>query len=564
MTGQKAGIGSSPTRQKDRQMIPTFPFPRLWRPRISHTTLNLIVVSYVLLALNHGFWSRLLAQFPGSDSRALVFGLGVFALTMLILELLGPAQMQQPFAALMILIAAATGYYERNFGVLIDHEMIRNIFETTPAEAGQLITMRMIIVILLTGILPALLVFWPQVQRVALVHQLWRWPLGVGMSFAILAGGLFAHYKDYSAMLRERHDVMGAYQPGASLVASWRFVREQWKTADPVAVPYGRDAVAGARLKAADKPVLLVLFVGETTRAQNFGLNGYARDTTPELAKRDVIAFTDTTSCGTSTAVSVPCMFSGLGKARYSREAALGRENLLDVLAHAGLKVEWHDNNTGDQNIARRTGWSRIERSVAPGSCAQECTDEAMLPVIAQTADTMDRNTVLVLHMIGSHGPAYHLRYPAERRAFQPDCLSTQFSDCTAEEIVNAYDNSIRETDFVLARTIDILAASERVIPAMLFLSDHGESLGENGLYLHAAPDFMAPPEQTQVPFVLWLDPRFSTTMGVDARCMKTRADRPASHDNLFSTVLGLMDVQTALHDPELDISAACRSGEIM
>nr|WP_233352455.1 sulfatase-like hydrolase/transferase [Pseudogemmobacter humi] len=517
-----------------------------------------------MLALNHGFWTRLLGQFPLNDSRSLIFALGVFALTVLLLELFGPARLQKPVAAVMILITAGAGYYERTFGVLIDREMVRNIFETTYAESSQLLTLRMAASLLLSGVLPALLVFWPQVKRVGGWHQLWRWPLGVGLSLAVLVGALFTHYKDYSAMLRERHDLMGAYQPGASMVAAARFAQEQWKTGDPVAVAYGRDAATGPHLAAAPQPVLMVVFVGETARAQNFGLNGYARDTTPELARRDVIAFTDTSSCGTSTAVSVPCMFSGLGKAGYSREAALGRENLLDIMAHAGLEIDWWDNNAGDQNVARRLGWNRIDQSISPEACEGECTDEAFLPVIEKAAASIDRNTVLVLHMIGSHGPAYYLRYPKTRAVFQPDCRSSQFSDCSTEEIVNAYDNTIRETDHVLAQAIDLLAASDRVIPAMVYLSDHGESLGENGLYLHAAPSFMAPAEQTRVPFVIWLDHRFSETMGLDSDCLRKIAGAPSSHDNLFPTLLGLMDVQTSVRDPALDLTATCRKGEMM
>ncbi|MDQ2066599.1 phosphoethanolamine--lipid A transferase [Xinfangfangia sp. CPCC 101601] len=533
-------------------------FPSLWRPRLSHTLLNLIVAGYILLALNHGFWNRLHAQFPDGDSRAIIFGLGVFALTMLLLELLGPGRLQRPIAALLILIAAGASYFERDFGVLIDREMVRNIFETTPTESGQLITPRMIVTLLLIGVLPALLVFWPKMRRVAPLHQLWRWPLGVMASFALMAAALFSHYKDYSALLRERHDVMGAYQPGASLAATWHFASEQWKAADPVVHAYGTDAAPGPYLAAATKPVLLVLFVGETARAQNFGLNGYARDTTPELSKRDVIGFSAATSCGTSTAVSVHCMFSGLGKSGYSRSEALSRENLLDVLSHAGLEVKWYDNNTGDQTVAKRIGWSRIDREIAPAACAEECTDEVFLPIIRKTAKEITTDTVLVLHMIGSHGPAYSRRYPRERAAFLPDCQSTQFSDCTAEEIVNAYDNSIRETDHVIAQSIDILEAQDRVIPALVFVSDHGESLGENGLYLHAAPAFMAPPEQINVPFVLWLSARFTSTFKLDRSCLSQGAAQPISHDNLFSTVLGLLNVDTRVRDPNLDLTNGC------
>lgn len=537
---------------------------RLPRPQLSHSALTLLTAGYLLFALNQGFWSRLQAQFPGADGRMIAFGAGVFALTVLLLELAGPGRLQKPVAALAILVTAAAGYYERNFGVLIDREMVRNIFETTPTESAHLITPQMIASLLVTGVLPAALVFWPRVERGGLHRRLLRWPLAVTLSFTVLCLALFSHYKDYAALLREKHDVMAAYQPGASVISAWRFAAEQWKTAEPVAAPYGRDATLGPRLTAAAKPVLLVLFVGETARAQSFGLTGYARDTTPELAKRQVHAFSDVTACGTSTAVSVPCMFSGLGRDGYSRAAALGRENLLDVLKNAGLKVNWFDNNTGDQSVARRLGWSRVDRTLSAEACRGECTDEVFLPLIAQTAATMTDNTVLVLHMIGSHGPAYYLRYPEARAAFQPDCRSTQFSDCTTEEIINAYDNSIRETDYVLTKSIDLLAASDRVLPALLYLSDHGESLGENGLYLHAAPSFMAPVEQTKVPFVIWMAPRFSAAMDIDQACLTAMKDAPLSHDHLFSTVLGLLDIRTVVRNPALDLTAACHNGELM
>ncbi|WP_198672382.1 phosphoethanolamine transferase [Pseudogemmobacter bohemicus] len=543
--------------------LPAF-LRRIPRPVLPHSALNLLISSWVMLALNHGFWSRLMAQFPGSPGRVVIFGIGVWALTLMTLELFGPGRLQKPVAAILIMVAAAASYYERNFGVLIDREMVRNIFETTYTESRHLVTLRMGVAIFLTGVVPAALVFWPKVRRVGLVHQLWRWPTGVALSFALMVGALFSHYKDYSAMLRERHDLMGAYQPGASLTAGIRFAREQWKTADPVAAPWGRDAKPGTALASADKPVLLVVFVGETVRAQNFGLNGYARDTTPELAKRDVIAFTDATSCGTSTAVSVPCMFSGLGQAGYSREAALGRENLMDILGQAGIRPLWADNNTGDQNVAKRTGWSRIDATLAPEACKVECTDEALLPVIRDTLAGIDRDTVLVLHMIGSHGPAYFLRSAPERAGFSPACETAQFADCSTEEIVNAYDNSIRETDHVLASTIDMLADAQNVIPAMVYMSDHGESLGENGLYLHAAPSFMAPAEQVKVPFILWLDPRFTAVMGLDRSCLAYEAAKPVSHDNFFHTVLGLMDVSTSVRNPGLDLTAPCRKDVIM
>lgn len=528
------------------------------RPKLTHASLNAIVASYILFALNSGYWTQVLAAFGALPVSLIAFGVASWALTFFLLELFGPSRLQKPVAATLILIAASANYYQRAFGALIDREMVRNIMETTVTESKHLITFDMIWQIGLLGALPAALVFWPEIRRPRLVHQMWRWPVGIVASFALMAGSLLVDFKTFAATFREKREMMANYQPGATLDSVRLYLRDQMAGAPPVAAPYGTDAKPGPQLAAAQKPVLLVLFAGETARAQNFGLNGYARNTTPELAAKDVINYPNTWSCGTSTAVSIPCMFSALTTENYAREAFLSSENLADVLGHAGFDVKWFDNNTGDQNIAKRIGWSRIESTLPTGQCDGECRDTAFLPLIQQTADSITENTVLILHMIGSHGPAYYLRYADERRLFTPDCQTSQFSECTTDEVVNAYDNSIVETDHVLARTIDILEASDKVIPAMVFMSDHGESLGENGLYLHSAPMFMAPDQQRRVPFVMWMDKDFSETLAIDQPCLKAGATAKTSHDNLFHTVLGLLNIETTVRDPALDLTAKC------
>jgi lipid A ethanolaminephosphotransferase len=327
----------------------------------------------------------------------------------------------------------------------------------------------------------------------------------------------------------------------------------------PEAAPIATDAQRGPHLAAAEKPVLLVIFAGETLRAQNFGLNGYARDTTPGLRARGVINYPDVSSCGTSTAVSLPCMFSALPQDEYSRERFLSQYTLLDVVERVGFDATWIENNTGDYSIAARTGFERVDAALDPAACAIECTDEVFLPIIQGYLDTITTDTVLVLHMIGNHGPAYYLRYPPERAPFQPDCKTAEFAKCEVELVVNAYDNAAHETDFVLSQTMDMLQASDQLATAMVFLSDHGESLGENGLYLHAAPMFMAPKTQTKVPMVMWLSETYQESMGLDGACLERNAQRPASHDNFFHTVLGLLDIRTDIRDPGLDLTEGCR-----
>lgn len=533
-----------------------------FRPAMSQLTLNICVAVYFLAIFNTGFFEHFAVIFQGQALRGSLFLIAIFALTVLTLEFFGPGRLQKPAAVLLILVAAFASYFERAFGVLIDREMVRNVMQTTMTESKHLASLDAVVTIGVTGGLPSALVLWTRVSRVRNWHQFWRWPVGVGVSLAIMLGCLFADLKSFSAVLRERKELMASYQPGATIGAIARYGKQQWRTMKgPVEVrPVALDAAPGAHIQSVEKPVLLVLFVGETARAANFGLNGYESDTTPRLSKMDVINFPEAVSCGTSTAVSVPCMFSPLPQSGFSYENFIAQENLLDVVKRAGFDVKWVENNTGDQNVALRTGWSRVDATLAPEACTEECTDEAFLPIIEDTIATLEQNTVLVLHMIGNHGPAYFLRYGSDSARFLPDCRSIAFAECSVQEIVNAYDNAIVETDKVLSSTIEKLNASERILPAMIYFSDHGESLGENGLYLHAAPWFMAPDTQTHVPFVMWMSRRFEEGLGVDDDCVRNNARRKVSQDNLFHSVLGLLDITTKARDPELDLFGSCRA----
>jgi lipid A ethanolaminephosphotransferase len=167
---------------------------------------------------------------------------------------------------------------------------------------------------------------------------------------------------------------------------------------------------------------------------------------------------------------------------------------------------------------------------------------------------------VLVLHQIGSHGPSYFQRYPDAFRRFTPDCRTSELGNCSRDEIVNAYDNTVLYTDHVLSTIIDKLKRREdRMAASMIYMSDHGESLGEHGLYLHGAPYFIAPSQQTHIPFVLWLGREAKA--GVEPSCVAAKTIEPQSHDNLFHTVLGMMNVAAGVYDPALDVLSSCRAG---
>lgn len=534
---------------------------RLYRPALTPLQFNALVATFVMGTFNTAFWSRLETAFDGGAVNVVLFGAAIWMLTLFTLSLVSLPILHRPAVAVLILLSAAAAWYQDHLGAVIDKVMIQNVMNTTVAESRQLITLPYLRHMLLNGVLPTALVFWPRLNKSRLRHVLWKYPLTVGASFLLTLGLLFANLKANVPIIREHHEVLGSYQPGATIGAMVRYAKMELRAGSVVAAPLGLDAQKGPALLAAEKPVLLVVFAGETARAQNFALNGYARNTTPELAALDVVNFTDAASCGTSTAVSLPCMFSPLPQSNYSHERFMGSENLLDVLDHAGVKSLWIDNNTGDQSIAMRTGSRRVDATLDPEACLRgECTDAALLAELRQEIAQITEDTVLVLHMIGSHGPAYSLRYPHGFGPFQPECQTAEFDYCTPEEIVNAYDNTIAYTDHILASAVALLEEQGRAIPAMVYMSDHGESLGEAGLYLHAAPMFMAPKVQRSVPFVMWLSDRFSQALHIDTACLTAAAAQPVSHDNLFHSILGLMDITTEVRQPQLDLIASCRT----
>jgi len=260
--------------------------------------------------------------------------------------------------------------------------------------------------------------------------------------------------------------------------------------------------------------------------------------------------------------VSVPCMFSPFGRADYDERRIRNSEGLLDVLVRAGYAVKWLDNQSGCKGVCRGAGieYRKIDPKSAPDLCSgDECHDGVLVRGLHAALADVHSNTVIVLHMMGNHGPAYFRRYPPEYRRFVPDCATAELRNCSREEVVNAYDNAILYTDHVLAGVVQTLAQQSSVDTAMIYVSDHGESLGENGLYLHGLPYSIAPATQTHVPMITWLSPGFSADSAVDRRCLQDEAGNKLSHDNLFHSVLGLLDVQTSVYKPERDIFEACR-----
>lgn len=466
----------------------------------------------------------------------------------------------KPFMAFVLLTSAAALYAEVNFHTLFDSTMMESVFETNSSEISFYMNGATLAYLAGFGLLPTLLLFMVRIvpQRTLLRAALSR----VGIIVVALAGiGLTAatSYKDYASVGRNNHYLNKMIIP-AHIYNGVKYLKKTYFTQPLVYKTQGEDAKVVANPNG--KPTLMVVVLGETARAQNFAYNGYARDTNPYTKDMGLIAFQDVSSCGTYTALSVPCMFSNMTRETYNKPRALAQDNALNVIQHAGVDVLWIDNDGGDKGVADNLPYRTINSSLKNQDCnGTTCFDVAMMKDAKQFIDDGQHDKLLVLHTIGSHGPTYWQRYPDAQAPFQPACDRSDIENCSDQQIVNVYDNTLVYTDYVLAQVIDELkSVSNDYNVMMTYISDHGESLGESGLYLHGTPYSIAPKEQTHVPWLMWIPHQYAQQKGLNTQCLEQEAQiRSLSHDNLFHSLLGLYGVTSQVHNPELDITQNCQ-----
>lgn len=538
------------------------------RPEVSSESLIALATAWMLATANAPFWRAALAgrdlSAPGTWGFAAALATLVGGLYFVFIAALAHRRILRPLLALLLVTAAGCAWYIDRYGIFLDRAMMRNVLATHWGEASELLSWRMVVHIALWGVLPALALWWPR-----LVPRRWGRALALRAAWmlaavAVAAGAILPVFADFASLMRNQKEARHLVTPGnvVAALAGNAWGRQRLANAPRSAV--GADAQLSPAWGQRTRPTLFVLVVGETARAQNFGLNGYARNTTPELAARGVVNFPDAWACGTSTEVSVPCMFSPFGRRQYDEDRILTHESLLHVLARAGFQVQWRDNQSGCKGVCQGLPQVQLDRAQVEGLCPEgQCLDEVLLHGMDKVLADAKGNLFVVMHQLGSHGPAYYRRYPAAFRRFSPACESDDLRLCTPEQIRNAYDNSIVYTDHFLAQVVDFLKArQDRWDTAMLYMSDHGESLGEGGLYLHGVPHSLAPDVQRRVPMVAWLSPAFRQSFGVDEACLRrVAASRRTGHDDLFHSVLGLLDVKTSAYEAPMDLFAACRGG---
>ncbi|WP_349970890.1 phosphoethanolamine--lipid A transferase [Pseudomonas caspiana] len=530
------------------------------RPEVA----TLLASAFLLLGFNSTLWQHLVSITDHNAMLRLAFGIMLFGVFNITLTLLAFRKTFKPLLIALFMISAGVAYFMSRYGVLIDAGMLRNFAETNATEVWDLLSPKLFVYILLLGLLPSFLLWKTPINHRPMPRELISKTLvSIGCA-AVIGGVALLNYQGLSSLFRNHHELRLMVVPSNYIGASIGYLREQVVTAQKPFMKVGEDATRDSAWAERPRKSLTVLVVGESARAENFGILGYNRDTTPQMrAEQGVIAFTDVHSCGTETAVSVPCMFSNMGRKNYDASTAKTEEGLLDVLKRAGIDVIWRDNQSGCKGTCDRVTLQDVSNLKDPGLCANsECRDEILLQELQNFIEHLDKDTVLVLHQMGSHGPEYFKRYPKEFEKFTPVCESNALDKCSRESIVNGYDNTLLYTDHVLASLIDILRRNQASVDtAMIYLSDHGESLGEYNLFLHGTPYMLAPDQQKHVPMMVWFSDSYQRSFALDTGCLQQTRNASLSQDNLFHSMLGLLKVHTHVYDPSLDMFAGCRNG---
>ena len=524
---------------------------------IQLTQTKLIIISSLFLTLfdNFTFFTKSYEDF---GNLFFMIGLGglLFIVISLLLSIFSNKWTIKPLLIILFMISAVTNYYIQTYGVIIDDKMIQNIIETNTDEVKDLLNITLFLYIIFLGIIPSFFVYKVKIIYQPLKKEILSRLKLIGFDI-ILIPILYMLFSKYWVSFFRNHKPLRMYtNPTYYIYSIGKYIKEKYLTTPMKFKHIGLDA----KLTPNKKPKLVIFVLGEAARYDHFSLNGYNRDTNPLLSKDNVINYPNVHSCGTETAVSVPCMFSPYDRKNYSDKLAKNTDSVIDILERAGVNVIWRDNDSGSKGVASRIKhYEDFNNAKIKPFCKNgNCIDDVLFYNLQKEVNEINNSKpiFIVLHTKGSHGPAYYRRYPKEFEKFKPVCKTNQLQDCKKEEVVNGYDNTILYTDYILDKTIKFLQKnSKKYQVAMYYVADHGESLGENGIYLHGLPYFIAPDVQKHPAAIAW----FGENFDINQTCAKKIANKAYSHDNIFNTILGIMDVETKVYNPKMDIYQQCR-----
>lgn len=540
---------------------------------LSSTRFNIILTSYLIIAFNYIFLAKVdeLHTTPGMPH--LFFMMSAVVLLFIVLHffisLITYKYLHKSLVALILISSAGSYFYMDTYGIMIDKSMAQNVLETDLAEAHEVMTFSLFSSVFLFGAIPALIAIFIKVNYPPIIKGTLINIRNILVSFVALGLIAAVYYQDYASLFRGNPFIRDMAVPINFVNATKGVIKDKFFHSHNDLITMGTDAKRGPLSQNNKKRVISVLVVGETARAENFSLNGYERITNPRLSPLITLNMNNFSSCGTTTAISVPCLFAKATRNKFDSTAADFTENLLDIVQRAGMPVYWLDNNSGCKDVCNRVTFIDVSNEKDPELCMgkeqglleTECYDEILVKALKKTIASSNDDMFIVLHQKGSHGPAYYLRAPSQFQEFKPACESAELQFCSQEEIKNAYDNSLLYTDFIVSEVINELKfRSDEFDSSLIYVSDHGESLGENRIFLHGMPYMIAPSEQTHVPFVSWIPENYAQRFGIDTACMKNKAEQTFSHDNMFSSLLGWMNIETKEYTPDLDMFRSCHT----
>lgn len=553
-----------PLNSPSEEAIPMQLFKRLSSITLSANQLILFTSAYIAFVLNIPFFSKVISAVTVNQEFNLWFLFSVplvlLCLTVLFHCVFAFRPLFKPFLILSVLLSSLLFYATYHYGIIFDYGMVQNTIETDSAEVLSYLNMYALLSFIILGVIPVVLIYLVNIRQTSFLKEIISRIKLILFIVVILCTLLGLFYVNYASVGRNNRELTSYITPFKLYEATFKYVS---RSLNNTVRTFHMLDTKPTLIHPDQKPSVTVLVVGETARAKNYALNGYHKATNAHTSNTNIISFSNVSSCGTATAVSLPCMFSRMNKEQYDKHLAVSEQNLIDLIHLAGTDVLWVDNNNGGcKDVCKRVESVFVdEKSPHPLCDGEYCFDEILLEYLNSKLNNLSADsTLIVLHVMGSHGPTYFRRYPKEHRMFTPDCARSDIQNCTNETLVNTYDNTILYTDFILSKVIESLAAlseSKNVDTTMLYISDHGESLGENGIYLHGLPYAFAPEEQTHIPLMFWQN---NQNTQYDMDCMKRSSKDEISQDNLFDILLGMLSVKTQVYKQQQDTFAPCRT----
>ena len=430
---------------------------------------------------------------------------------------------------LLVLLVNINGiavYFIFTYGVIIDKTMIGNVLNTNYEESSSFFSFSLILYLILLGVIPSILFF--KIKTVKVKIRTFLLHTGSALFFVLIF--IYINSSSWLWIDKNSKALGGLVMPWSYIVNTSRFyIHKNKENKQQILLP---DATIGN-----DEKSIAVLVIGESARSKNFSLYGYKKETNPLLSKIENVYSYKAESCATYTTGGVQCILE-------YKDGSESYEILPNYLFRNDVEVIWRTTNWGEPTV-------KIDNYQRGGDLEKLCEgegcgyDEILLSGLStQLLESKKNKILLVLHTSTSHGPTYSKKYPPQFNKFTPVCENVELGKCTQEELINAYDNTIVYTDFILSSLIGKLKSLEEYNSAMFYVSDHGESLGEKNLYMHGIPASIAPMEQLEIPFIVWLSD--------DAKTLKN--NEVLYQHNVFHSILDFLAIESPIYDENKSI----------